>query len=245
MRPILTGTRICRVLAVTCLLVFQCAQALNADDVLQKESLALFPFAIGSDVGASKQELIQQCAGDLLLLVNEGLAGTRRYSVVLFDPRAASVDRAVREKQITEKEIAQPIDTGVQGVAKARKLATLMGANLAMIGSIDRYDFNERKAEAELTVTLQLIDARSGSFSTITATGRAAAVEGKTGQGEEALGIGATYEVAEKLLAEVTAASLTQPTSPAVPQPSHSKKNRGLIAAMIGAIIVGFVIGSG
>jgi len=233
----------CWKLAAVGLLILQCTQASHGADMVRKESLALFPLAVGSGIATSKVEYVQQYANDLFLLINEGLAETRCYSVVPFDPRVASVDRAMREQQITEKELAQPIDTTIEGAAKAQKLATLISANLAMIGSVDVYDFNESKGEAELTVTVQLIDVRSGKVSTVAATGKGKGAQG--GQTEEVAGVAATYEVAKKLLVDIAAANPVEATGIAVAQPSQAKKSRGLIPAMIGAIIVGFLIGSG
>ena len=243
MNRVPTRIRIYWKLGLIALLIVQCLPASHAADIIQKESLALFPFAIASDIDASKAAYVQQHASDLLLLVNEGLAGTQRYAVIAFDPRAMSVARAVQEQQFTEKEIAQPIPA-FGGVAKAQKLAALMGANFAMIGSIDKYDFDTSKSEAGLTVTAQLIDVRSGKIGTVVATGMGKGTEGSS-RPEEIAGIAAAYDAAEKLLAGIAATSPVEPADNPSVQPSHSKKSKGLIPAMIGAIIIGFLIGSG
>lgn len=225
------------------LLIVQCLPASYAADVIQKESLALFPLAIASDIDNSRAAYVQQYANDLLLLIGEGLTQTQRYAVVVFDPRAMPANRAVREQQFTEKEIAQPIPA-FGGVAKAQKLAALMGVNLAMIGSVDKYDFDKAKGEARLTITAQLIDVRSGKVGTVVAMGIGKGAEDSS-QLEEAAGIAASYDAAEKLLAGVASANPTEPAGTPVAQPSHPKKSKGLIPAMIGAIIIGFLIGSG
>ena len=212
----------------------------------QKKSLVLFSFAIPSTGEAEESGLTAQYARDLLELINEGLASNKNLSVIKFDPRMASIQRAVREQKSDEKEVSTPTDTTPAGLSKAQKLAAMMGAELAVIGSIDRYV--AAKDEASLTATLQLVDVANGKVMMgFTAFGRAAL----PGQTEEALGTAATYNLAEKLLADMSKeintslAPLAKSGPIPVGQPSSSKKNRGLIPAMIGAAILGFLISGG
>ena len=223
----------------------------QAAEPAEKESLVVFAFAVSGSVDAAKAEYTKQYARDLFLSVKDGLVASDRFSVVAFDPRVAPVQRAVREQKVTEEELSKAIET-FSGVRKAQQLGEIVGAELAVIGSIDSYTFQEDTGEARLTATVQVIDLRTGRVeNTIAATGRAARVGDGSGRGELALGIAATQNAAEKFLADIggaTAANNLGGDSGAAkdsqsPRPSRSKK--GLIPAMLGAIIVGFLISGG
>jgi len=211
------------------------------------QAVVVFPFAVGSGVPVSKTELAKQYADDMLTLITEGLRQTQRYSVMLFDPRVASVRRAIAEQLMTEKEATQPIDTTADGAAKARKLTSLVGADVAMIGSIEEYTFNEKTGEAVLTVTAQMIDVQTGSIEPVVVTGRAKRAGDRSDQTEEAIGISAAYDAAEKILTSVASVSATELTG--TPNHGHEsvkpEKKKGLIPAMLGAILLGYLLSGG
>jgi hypothetical protein len=138
------------------------------------------------------------------------------------------------------------------GAAKAQKLAGLMGSSLAMIGSVDAYTYDEAKGEAEITVTLQIVNIGTGKLeSTVTATGRGARAQDQTDQTEAGIGLAAAYDAAEKLLVDVASASPTELSDDTasdvqvVEQPARSKKSKWFLPALVGAMVVGFLISGG
>lgn len=211
------------------------------------QAVVVFPFAVGSGVPASKTELAKQYADDMLTLICEGFRQTQRYSVVLFDPRVASVKRAIVEQLMTEKEAIQPIDTTSEGVARARKLANLIGADVAMIGSIEDYTFNEKTGEAVLTVTAEMIDVRTGSIEPVVVTGRAKKAGDRSDQTEEAIGISAAYDAADKILTSVASVSSSELTGTQNSGQASVKleRKKSLIPAMLGAILLGYLLSGG
>ena len=222
----------------------------------QKKTLMLFPFAVTTPEGSPQSEAAAQFARDLFSLVAEGIAANRAYSVIEFEPRIACVQRAVKEQKFQEKEVLSPIDTDLAGVARAEKLAKLTGTQLAILGSIDKYVYKAGKSDpgqpaapgqVEMAATLLLIDANSGKeLYRFVATGEAAMED----PNELTIGTAATYDLAEKLLSDInkqtieltTAASQEDAPAPVVVS-APRKHDWGLLPAMVGAALLGFLVG--
>lgn len=174
----------------------------------QKEDVVLFPFSVDQRA-ASDAESVGQCARDLFAMVSDGLADSESFAPITFEARLPCVQRAVREQRIGEKDALEPIDTSLSGIRRAQKLASLIGVRLAMIGSVDRYDFQEASGEAQLTATVQLIDVGTGKIEgAFMVTGRAARLPDQKAQSELAIATKATYDAAKKLLADMTSEAL-------------------------------------
>jgi len=247
--------------------------------IAAKSALILFPVSVNPEITTGK-DLAKQHASDMLVLINDGLGSVKGLSVLVYDPHSPSVERAVKEQQFGEKEILDPPDTTPNGVAKARKLAALMGADMALIGSVDSYVYQEPKEsvpieisvqaqtkpekpmtqaveeKVTITCTFQLVNVMTGKAELpIVITGRGTRGPEQAGPAEAAMGIGAAYEIAEKLLIEIAALSpaelggTAEPVPVPLPEPeqraSSPSKNKSLIPAMIGALIVGFLLSGG
>lgn len=231
-------------IAFLCVFALLVTAAASSAAPSEKQSLVIFPFATSS-VATANQEYVGQHAEDLVLLLKEGLSATGRYSVVLFDPRVPGVRRAVEEQKFTERQLADPIDTTFEGVEMARQLAMLMGADIALIGSIDGYDFRRERGELEITVTAELVDVKTGGTSSAITTGLGKTEVADAERSESGLGIAATYQIAEKLLAQLADVSDTELIDqPPVEKPSRTKMDKRLIPAIVGAILLGFFISS-
>ena len=102
----------------------------------------------------------KQAARGLQLLLEKNIPSTRMFTVVRYTADSASLRRAVKEGTLKVKDITAPTDTTRMGAAKAQKLARLMGADTAIIGSIDSLTVED--AKANLTTTIQVISARTG-----------------------------------------------------------------------------------
>lgn len=237
------------------------AYAGAAAPITQKSPATVFSFAyIGMDGGAdtgiggpavSNPEAVLQHANDLYTLINDGLAGSKYLAAVKFEPRLTAVQRAIKEQKFTEKDLLARIDTTPSGAAKAQKLASLIGANVALIGSIDKYVYAPDKGEVEMTATVQMVDVATGKVvQMFTATGRGARGGNGADADELAVGTAATYDAAEKILTQIMKVN---PNEQAIADDSTGtpvagtakaapKKNKGLIPAMIGAVVIGFLI---
>lgn len=224
---------------------------------MEKKTLLLFPFAIPAVEAGHQADAVAQFSRDLASLVGEGVAANRAYSVVKFEPRMASIQRAVKEQKCDEKEVSAPIDTDPAGVARALKLAKLTGIQLAIVGNIDRYTYTAGKSDpgqpaapgqVEMSATLLLLDANSGKeLYRFVSTGQASMDD----PNELSIGTAATYDLAEKLLTDINKVTLevvvAAPQDDAGPAPvvmaAPQKSHRGLLPAMIAAALLGLLIG--
>lgn len=246
------------------LLLCTAAGCVLAADIIPKHTAAVFSFAyVGMDAGtatgiesltAVNKELVRQHADDLHTLVTDGMAGSKYISSVKFEPRLTAVQRAVKEQKFTDKEVLARLDTTPAGAAKAQKMAAWVGAEIAMIGSIDKYVYNPQKGDVELTATIQMIDVRTGKVvEMFTATGRGARGGDGSEVDEAAIGTAATYDAAEKLLGNIMKVNPEQGISAgdggfapvASSAPTPQKKSKGLLPAMLGAALIGFLISGG
>lgn len=244
-----------------CLLLIRAVSAHAAAPPTERTSVVIFQFAfVGSPESGGVTSAVEksadevgQHADDLCVLIGDGLTTNRFLSVVKFERGLATVQRAVREQRLTEKDADARLDTTPAGLAKARKMASLTGSQVAVLGSIDKYDYRQYKGEVEITATVQLVNVATGKIiNTFTATGRAAGAADKPAD-EIAVGSGAVYDVAEKLIADIVKVNPIEQISPEdlasygygqVIEEAPRHKNRGIITAMLGAVVLGFLIGS-
>ena len=250
----LNGVKIRVIIGICVLLVCQAAFAQSS--LQEKKALMLFPFAVPASVAGPQAEAVAQFSGDLFSLIGEGVAANRAYSVIKFKPRIASIQRAVKEQKCDEKEVLTPIDTNPAGAARAQKLAGLTGAQLAILGSIDKYVYKAGKSDpgqpaapgqVEMAATLLLIDVNSGNeLYRFVATGNSVLDD----PNELTIGTAATYDLAEKLLTDINKATIEVMASApqdVTPQPvvkaASRKSDRGLLPAMIGAALLGLLLG--
>lgn len=254
------GVRTFCAMAVCGLVAILLGTTAFAAEPLQANTAVLFNFAFvgdtangGGNVAAavvSKADIVRRHADDLLALVADGLATNKSLAVVKFEPRLACVQRAVREQRLTDKDVLSRIDTTPAGITKARKMGAIAGARVAVLGSVDKYDYRPSTGEVEMTASIQMIDVTTGRIlNMFTATGRAAGAATKPAD-EADIGSAATYDVAEKLIADMSKASAAEQivaedvyASEPVVEQSSSRRNKGLLPAMIGAVLLGLLLG--
>lgn len=246
--------RISIIIGVCAMLVGQAA--LGQSSLQDKKALMIFPFATPTMEAGAQADAVAQFSKDLFSLIGEGIGANRAYSVIKFEPRIASIQRAVKEQKCEEKDILTPIDTNPAGSARAKKLAQFTGTQLAILGSIDKYVYNAGKSgpgqpaapgQVEMSATLLLIDVNSGKeLYRFVAMGQASMDD----PNELSIGTAATYDLAEKLLTDINKATLeivTAPQEDVAPAPvmaaAPRKSDKGLLPAMIGAALLGLLLG--
>ena len=224
-----------------------------------KKSLMLFPLAVPAMQPGPQADAVAQFSRDLFSLVAEGVAANRAYSAIKFQPRIASIQRAVREQKCDEKEIVSAIDTDPAGAARALKLARFTGSQLAILGSIDKYVYEAGKSgpgqpaapgKVDMSATLLLIDVNSGKeLYRFVSNGQASMDDSN----EMTIGTAATYDLAQKLLTDINKATLEVVVAdsaeediaahPVVFVTETRKSGKGLLPAMIAAALLGLLIG--
>lgn len=213
----------------------------------EKQTIVLFP--VKNSVGQDKVNI----GDDLMVMLKDGLSLTGRFVVVAYDvDRNVSVQRAIAEQKVKEAEVRTAFSTDPQGIARAQKVCQAIAADLGVIASIDSYSFNEAAREAKIGVTVQVL---RGAFEaqpvTIAVTGIGVGKPDDQSQTESGIAIAAMDNAADKILARMLdAAKVTvsrdAPASQVQvygPPQKERSNNKGMLAAMVGALLLGLALG--
>ncbi len=163
---------------------------------------AAAPAAAGS---SAKDQL-----GDILTDVAQSrLTASGRFHSVLFRRSLPTVRRALNENSLSAAEVDKPTGTDL----RVRKLTTLAGYDLALVMSIDSYEYDTDKNQVSIVMSARLIDlAGKPRGAGINGTSPAKAPEGAK-----------EIDLASKLardLAEQMMTSLLAPPKTAAPVPA-------------------------
>ncbi len=132
--------------------------------------------------------------GDIVTGVEQSrLAASGLYRTVYFLPSLSTVKRALTEQTLSAQDVKAPYD-----ITKVKRLAQLTGYSLAVVTSVDDYQYDADKKQVSLIMSAQLIDT-SGETPKIVSAGESAKSPDKTPAG-----------ATEASLAEQTARDLTE-----------------------------------
>ncbi|MHB1190930.1 MAG: hypothetical protein ACYC08_08835, partial [Armatimonadota bacterium] len=137
------------------------ARAEKQADTVSRQSVLLFPFS--ADTGGKSEQIVERCT-DLGESVGVHLEATGRFTVVTYSPHISSVQRAAQEQELPSEQLLLGFDTSAAGIAKACRIASEMGADLALVGSIDSYECKTAGKEVQIMATADLVDCNSGKI---------------------------------------------------------------------------------
>ncbi|MGQ9698470.1 MAG: hypothetical protein ACUVRO_10825 [Armatimonadota bacterium] len=251
-------TRYARLLAVTAsaavIIALGCVPALAARQkanvaepapVIEKRSVLVFPIGKEPEVTGGPAALPAMVWDAVRSWLNK----TGTYEAVSPDPSSPTLQRAVREQRIKQEELTQlPYSQET-----ATKIVREFGDVIVVVGSVLEYKYDTSANRAEVSVSLEVVDTRTGARRTIGVSGLSKPQP--TLGTEEALAAEAAQDAGLKLAAQiagVTPEALTQrstqalsPAKEEAPKAKRSSKiSRGLWF-VLGAIIMGLVANSG
>lgn len=189
----------------------------------------VLPFAPAQQVNV---EVPSTVGTSLTRAMSSMLRGTGKFDVVPFDKKNPSVVRALEERRLREAEVTPPFEESEVVVRLARD----MGANYALAGIIEDYQYDAEGRKASLSVSVQWIDAKSGQVAksvaiSVEATGTATSTQDEV---NARLAAEAVNRVIQELaLGEV---SITQPNATPAKKPAMKRSNLGWIVLGIGLI---------
>ena len=175
---------------------------------------------------------------DLAAAVKTSLEATGKFYVIGFSERLPSIQRAMTEGAVSKKDAEGPFSGDKALIARVGKA---MGADAALAGSIQQVNIDAANGVAEISASIQLVDAKSGEvLNTIV-------IQGKNptkpeGAGEAELVSLAAGDVAGKIAAEVAKESkltLLQATATVAVPEKKAKKSKTMkwlwLAILLGA----------
>jgi hypothetical protein len=203
-------------------------------------SVVVFPMESAADVtNANIGEAVNT-------QLRDALSTYPGYRVVIYSERLPAVQRLVAMQPEKKSLISGPFTSDEVGTAKAMALGKAMSADLLVVGAIEKYSFNDTVGTADVTVSVQLIDAVTGKVvQTVNVTGRGV---GKTtrmeGASEAAVQRDAIKDAVRKLMKVATGMDYQVPVqgSTAVMQSNKSKK-MGWVPLLLVSLGVGLLLG--
>lgn len=121
-----------------------------------KQSILVFPLdqAPSVNVPANYGE-------ELASYLQSVLSGTPRYSVLVYRERLAPIKRAKDDNSLKTQDVVPPFS---EDKAKALKLAQTIASDLYLVGTVEDYQFDASKKIAQLTLSAQLMDTKTGKL---------------------------------------------------------------------------------
>lgn len=123
-------------------------------------SVIIGPFGYPESEDSAIQERNKRAAIKLAECIRKQIIGNKIFTIINYTQSSPPISRIVKEGKIKAKEVSVPIDTTKAGAQKAQILASAMGVDCAVIGSIDSITVDNSKASVMATV--QLIEASTG-----------------------------------------------------------------------------------
>lgn len=205
------------------------------------KSVVVFPMESAESVTNT------QVATELDSLLRDALSTYPSYKVVIFNDRLPAVQRLVATQPDKKTLTSGPFTTDRAGVDRAIALGRAMSADLLVIGTVERYVFNDKAGTADITVNVQLIDGTTGKrVTTAPVAGRGV---GKTtqmeGVSEAAVRSDAVKDAVRNVMKAVTGTEYNQPVQSSAPVASMgSKKSKSAwVPLLILSLGVGVLLG--
>lgn len=205
------------------------------------QSIVVFP--LDTTAAVNDATVVQ----GLNAFLRDGLSATPRYRTVVFSERLPAVQRLVSLQPDKKNSVQGPFASDEAAVGRAVTLAKAMSADILVVGSIDKYDFDAVIGTADVTGKVQLFDGRSGRLvKEIPYQGHAIRRAGETGVSEAKVRDAAITDAGRKLVKGITGEEYLEPkpapiTTTIVRAEKSSKKS--WIPALLLSLGVGLLLG--
>ncbi len=200
-----------------------------------KKLLLIFPVDVTSASVPAKDEMSQLMTD---VAVSRAVA-TKTYSVTQFYRGQPSITRLHNDQQLTDADLQEPFS---EDNRKPVKIAKLIGYDVALVGSLDDYQFTDN--QVTVTVSGRLIEVETGRVIKTVVKNGASAKGGTAKEDEKALEAGRA--AAESVMADLF--PLTGPVQQAAPTPTpkaEGGKKKRSAGWLIGLLVVGLGVGIG
>jgi len=117
------------------------------------QSVLVFP--LDNDSGAENSQI----AAKIVTKVVDGLGADGNYNTIMYLSRLPFVQRFIATNPQKNISASGPFSSDAKTLADAFSLSEAAGVNLAVVGSLSRYELNEKNI-FEATVTIQILDVK-------------------------------------------------------------------------------------
>jgi hypothetical protein len=207
-----------------------------------KRTVLVFPVDM-PDNGPANKDDVSQLITDTIV---SRLQASGQYTVIQYHKTLPPVARLHLDQQLTDTDVAPPF---AQDTAKATKITKLTGYDVAFMGAVDEYTYNEADNQADVVVRGQLLDVKTGKnlgapviLKDSSSKGGMAKEPAKALEAARAAG----SQLAQKLI-PISSTPVTQPTNPITKAPSKApqKKKHNNTGLLLGLLAIGLGLGIG
>ena len=201
------------------------------------QSMVLFP--LDTDDNAANTQI----AADLNAFLKDGFSMQGKYRVVVYSERLPAVRRLVSLQPDKKGITAGPFSTDSVALGRAVALGKVMLADMLVVGSVDRYEFNQDRGTALIAINAQVLDGKTGKPvpPRIVVTGSAAKPADMEGVNEATIRQEAVKDAGRKLIKEITGEEYQAPVVPVITKKKSSKKS--WIPMLLLSLGVGLLLG--
>lgn len=185
-------------------------------------------------------------AAELDRIVKEGLESHAKYRLVIYSEQLPAVQRLVSLQPEKEEAITAHYTTDEGSAARAVSLARSMLADLAVLQSLDDYQFVDQAGRAEIKATALLLDAKTGKeLDRIQVTGQAAKSAAAKTLDESSLAMGAAKDAGRKIVSAITGEPYkeAEPARAPIIQSEPKKSKKSWVTMLLLSLGVGLLLG--
>jgi hypothetical protein len=121
-----------------------------------KRTVLVFPFDVPSTV--PDRDEVRGLLTDTAL---SRLLASNSYSITQFNRNLPTVARLHLDQALSDVDVTEPF---AEDNVKATKIAKAVGSDVAFVGSVDEYQYNEADKSVSMTVSGRLLDIMTGKF---------------------------------------------------------------------------------
>jgi len=215
------------------------ALAASQPEGIGPQNVVLFPLDKAAAVTKS------QIVTELNTFLRQGLASCRKYSVIEYTERLPAIQRLVAMQPEKKSAISGPFPPDQAGITHAAALAETMSADLFLVGSVEKYTFADREGVAEVTATIQVVDAKTAKIvQTIAVTGRGTKPSATASVAELRIASEAVKDAGRKIVEQITGEEYREPQQPqTIPVVSKKSSKKSWIPLLLLSLVAGLLLG--
>lgn len=203
-------------------------------------SVVLFPLETAEGIGNA------QLGAELNTALKDALSSYQGYRVLVYTDKLPAVQRLVAMQPDKKALTTGPFSEDEAAVSRAVTLGKAMLADLIVVGSADKYVFNDKDGTADLSLSLQVFDGATGkSVQTVAVTGRGVGKPQRMeGVSEAAVMRDAVKDTVRKTMKAITGEEYLEPRQGQAPVIESKKRSKASwIPILLLSLGVGVLLG--
>ena len=203
-------------------------------------SVVMFPVETAEGIGNA------QLGSELNTALRDALSSYQGYRVLVYSDKLPAVQRLVAMQPDKKTLTTGPFSEDEAAVSRAVTLGRAMLADLIVVGSADKYVFNDKDGTADLSLSLQVLDGATGkSVQTVAVTGRGVGKLQRTeGVSEAVVRRDAVRDAVRKAMKAITGEEYLEPRQGQAPVIESKKRSKASwIPMLLLSLGVGVLLG--